>query len=190
MIFFFSNFQIEADDGLPQNVCKKCVSDIRVAFAYRQKCEQSDAELREMFQRNKSHGSVKLERNDDEHPTDERWFDEPENIIISEIDLKTEDAQSCTEHYESTTFQIDFDANSAHSFDASLSPNELDIFDETHDEHNKTDSNLEKKYACEVCAKVFNRKYNWKQHKLVHSDVKNFACHICGQEYKSQNNLK
>lgn len=143
-----------------------------------------------MFQRNKSHDSVKLERNDDEHSTNERWFDESENIIVSEIDLKTEDAQSFTEYDESTTFQIDFDATSAHSFDAGSSPSGRDIFDEMHDEHNQTDSNSKRKYTCEVCAKVFNRKYNWKQHKLVHSDVKNFACHICGQEYKSQNNLK
>lgn len=182
-------------------MCQECVAEIGVAFAYRQKCERSDATLREMFQQQFSNDLVKLERHDeaivcneaDIGRTDEHWFEVIDtNIVVSEIDLKTEDARSCAE-IEETKSQMDFETTSAHSFDgemAAASDGGTDVFDEMLGEHERTDASSERKYKCEICSKVFNRKYNWKQHQLVHSDKKNFQCPKCDQEYKSKNNLK
>lgn len=194
----FGILQIEADDGLPQNVCQKCVTNIRAAFVYRQKCEQSDAELRELFQKQFSNDSVKLEVPEEVKASDDtefvgsskdHWFIAIESENMSEIDLKTEDARSCS-GFEDPAF--DFESTSAHSFDEEIAGNDekIDIVDEIHNEHERTDANSENKYTCNICSKVFNRKYNWKQHKLVHSDEKNFKCTVCSQEYKSENNLK
>lgn len=188
---------------MPQNVCKKCVADIGAAVAYRQKCERSNFELRKMLKQQRESDLVKLEGYDEAiacddaetKPTNEHWFVEIEPTeIVPEIDLKTEDARMCAE-VEESTFQMDFDSTSAHSFDSQMaagSDGGRDFSDEMHGEREKTDGNgsKEKKYTCEICSKVFNRKYNWKQHKLVHSDEKNFLCHTCNQEYKSKNNLK
>lgn len=193
---FFGLFllQIEADDGLPQNVCKKCISKIQAAIAYRQKCEQSDVELRRVFQQRLSNGVVKTEGNDTEayeNPVDERWFEEVETESIFEIDFKTEDTRPYTETAKALTPE-DFESSSERTFDNDLAGNDddMDFFDEAHGQDGEADAGVDKKYTCEVCGRVFNRKYNWKQHKLVHTDEKNFACHVCQQEYKSKSNLK
>lgn len=176
-------------------MCEKCVADIRASYVYRQKCKRSDAELREIFQKPILTDAVKLERHEDVKasedielgPTDEPWFETVESEIVSEIDLKAEDAQSCS-GIEDSMFQIDFESNSAHSFAGE--DDAMDIFEEKHVERGKAGPSSEKQYTCDTCSKVFNRKYNWMQHKLVHSDEKNFKCAVCGQEYKSKNNLK
>lgn len=56
--------QIASDDGLPTNVCQKCVASIRLAVTYRQMCEQSDAVLRKLFYQHSLNVYVKLERID------------------------------------------------------------------------------------------------------------------------------
>lgn len=43
------SLQIHPDDGLPQKVCRKCISTIRAAFVFRKMCEENDAKLREYF---------------------------------------------------------------------------------------------------------------------------------------------
>lgn len=175
-------------------MCQKCVADIRAAYAYRQKCEQSDAELRRMFpqifpvkQEQQDEGK---ECDDDAElgPADDHSIDS-DSEIVSETDLKTENAQSCAD-IEDSPFQIDFRSTSAHSFEAETTNFDGGIDDEKHEEVEKANASSEKSYTCEICSKVFNRKYNLKQHKLVHSDEKNFKCHLCSQEYKSENNLK
>lgn len=178
-------------------MCQKCVADIRAAFAYRQKCERSDAELRRIFPQ---FASVKQEGQDDAKEcddeaelglTDDHWIEEFDSEIVSETDLKTENAQSCAD-IEDSTFQNDFGSTSPHSFEAETTNFDggIDAFDEKQEEDEKANASSEKSYTCEICSKVFNRKYNWRQHKLVHSDEKNFKCHVCSQEYKSENNLK
>lgn len=72
------HLQIDLDDGLPQNVCFKCFMHIRATFVYRQMCERSDAELREIFQQNLSIASIKIERTDGDQDSD----------ALDEIDLK------------------------------------------------------------------------------------------------------
>lgn len=44
-----NSLQIHSDDGLPQKVCRKCISTIRAAFVFRKMCEENDAKLREFF---------------------------------------------------------------------------------------------------------------------------------------------
>lgn len=173
-------------------MCLKCVADICAAFVYRQKCEQSDAELREMFQRKIENASVKLEGDKDiaMGPTEESWFEEVESQIV----FKTEEVHLEPE-IEGSTFQIDFESTSDHSYGGDMGEDDIgiDIYDKPQEKLEIRDAaGAQKEYKCEICSptRTFNRKYNWKQHQLVHTDEKRFSCHICHQVYKSQNNLK
>lgn len=141
-----------------------------------------------MFQQKVANASVKLEG--DKHiamgPTEESWFEEVESQIV----FKTEEVHFEPE-IEHSAFQIDFESNSDHSYGGDMDGDDIgvDIYDKPQE---IGDASAQKVYKCDICTptRTFNRKYNWKQHQLVHTDEKNFACHICNQEYKSQNNLK
>lgn len=50
--FNFNSFihtQFNLDDGLPQKVCRKCISSLKAAIVFRKICEESDVKLREYF---------------------------------------------------------------------------------------------------------------------------------------------
>ena len=44
----------------------------------------------------------------------------------------------------------------------------------------------ERPHGCEICGKTFSRKFDLKQHLLVHSPERNFKCTICLKTFKSQ----
>ena len=44
--------------------------------------------------------------------------------------------------------------------------------------------------TCEICAKTFDRSYNYKRHILQHSTVKPHRCVICSQQFQLEENLK
>lgn len=71
--------QVAPDDGLPQNVCMKCISDLQAAFAYKAMCEDSDRKLRSLLYEVRD--KVKLER------FDERKNAEQETKIITDEHL-------------------------------------------------------------------------------------------------------
>ncbi|MPC28759.1 Zinc finger protein 726 [Portunus trituberculatus] len=47
----------------------------------------------------------------------------------------------------------------------------------------------EKRFACEVCAKLFPRKSSLKTHRLVHSGEKRFECDECGSRFTRKSSL-
>ncbi|KAF7285828.1 uncharacterized protein LOC143195163 [Rhynchophorus ferrugineus] len=46
MIMAFTSVQIMQGDGLPHQICTQCLRDVSKAYAFKQKCEKSDATLR------------------------------------------------------------------------------------------------------------------------------------------------
>lgn len=54
----------------------------------------------------------------------------------------------------------------------------------------KTKRKPERKYVCEICAKPFKSLSNLHQHRLVHSNVREFCCDICKRRYKTKNHIK
>lgn len=41
-----TNIKVEINDNMPQTICKRCLSELKVAFNFRKKCEVSDITLR------------------------------------------------------------------------------------------------------------------------------------------------
>lgn len=113
--------QVASDDGLPQNVCMKCIADLKAAFAYKAMCEDSDRKLRSLLWEHEL--KVKLERFDarklaeqeskadtDEHHFEVTWFPQidtespelglsskEELIAVESTDFDTEMAPSIAE---------------------------------------------------------------------------------------------
>lgn len=123
--------------------------------------------------------------------TDEHWFEEFDSEFVAETELKSESDHSCAD-IEDSTFQIDSELTSTHAFAAETTNSDdgIENSDEKREDLEGANARSEKLYTCEICSKIFKRKYNWQQHKLVHTDEKNFKCHVCCQVYKSENNLK
>ena len=44
-IIFFSIFQVDEDDGLPTQICKKCVNNVNNWYAFKKICEDSQQKL-------------------------------------------------------------------------------------------------------------------------------------------------
>lgn len=64
LIYLLAHSQFKSNDGLPQHVCKKCASELQIAFAYKKKCEESDVKLRDYFRQHLCNARVKLEEID------------------------------------------------------------------------------------------------------------------------------
>ncbi|KAG8176431.1 hypothetical protein JTE90_023688 [Oedothorax gibbosus] len=45
-------------------------------------------------------------------------------------------------------------------------------------------------FACEICQKTFNRKFNLKAHMRIHSGEKPFKCKFCGAQFTFHSSLK
>lgn len=42
----------------------------------------------------------------------------------------------------------------------------------------------EEYYKCEVCDKIITRSYNFMRHQSVHTGVRKYCCHICGNSFR------
>lgn len=84
-------------DGMPQNMCGQCLSEVQIAFIYKKRCESSDAKLRAFFQGRLSIAEVEVEQCDnttefyaEEMNVEEHWFkNELSQNTTSENDIES-----------------------------------------------------------------------------------------------------
>lgn len=77
-------------------------------------------------------------------------------------------------------------------------PHETIIFpEETHEDSFKTQQNphkdnkpsQEKKYECKICSRKFIRRYNYKEHLLIHAGEKRYNCRVCSKSFLTNGRL-
>lgn len=44
-------------------------------------------------------------------------------------------------------------------------------------------------YVCETCGKEFTKRYKYKDHIIIHSDIRKFLCNQCGAAFKTKTSL-
>ncbi len=55
---------------------------------------------------------------------------------------------------------------------------------------NNGDSDLEKKYPCEMCGKRFSRKSCLNEHMLIHNGIRKYQCPLCAMSFTKNYNLQ
>lgn len=58
------------------------------------------------------------------------------------------------------------------------------------DAHEKSDCGRSPTFKCEDCGKLFISKFALKNHRIVHSEDRQFACDICKKRFKNNYTLK
>ena len=55
--------------------------------------------------------------------------------------------------------------------------------------HKSVKENKPATYQCDICQKVFSRKWSLTRHKKVHSNLKKYICVTCGRRFNRKDNL-
>lgn len=219
MYAIVSHSQIKSSDGLPQHVCRKCVSELRIAFAYKKRCEDSDYKLRDYFHEHSCGAEVKLEAVDlpPEELVDCNWLENVQSVTDAEAlsvikrHPESDEAHRMSSVNIDTFAQSDDDGSTGNDLEANASEessnvenNAPNIEEETLSKsakfHGQEDSAVERNpstvanevHRCAVCLKPFKFYCDYIQHKSVHDILpdKKFTCDICHVKFTRLYNLK
>lgn len=198
--------QVKSSDGLPQHVCRECVSELRTAFAYKKRCEDSDYKLREYFREHLCSAEVKLETMDlpPEELVDCNWLENVQSFTNAEaVSVIKRNSESDEDQYSSaiidTFAQSDNDetaenAQKANKFNASnieekTQPKSAMLHSQegfaVEENHSTVANGI---HRCAVCMKPFKFYCDYNRHKSVHDNK--FTCDICQVKFTRLYNLK
>lgn len=174
------------NDGLPNQICKKCLTKLKAAYKFKLLCEDSHTKLIE--QRVYSNNfSVKME---------------PEIVIKDDIDKKINDSISQKElknqsdpnlgesqmNYTSEEEKSEFPINDEELLEPNVCLKKYKFSEPCHlksDMENEmkelvnisnSKTEKEKKFQCEFCAKIFVRACSLRTHILIHKKELPFRC--------------
>lgn len=183
---------------MPQHICKKCVSDLQIAFAYKIRCEKSDAKLRDYFREHLNSAHVKLEEIDltPDQLTECDWMETAEMSVVAETVSDNNYHQTWEEsnddgysHPNFETFtpsdddesakidqKVDVTIDSSHIESADASKNENERDSSPKQSPVGRDSTIEENHAqstnkgfsCVVCCKPFKFIGDLNRHKIFH----------------------
>lgn len=196
--------QIESSDGLPQHVCTQCASELRIAFAYKKRCEESDAKLRDYFREHLSSAHVKLESMDlpPEELMDCNWLENVQSLAVADT------VSAIHHHFQGSEYDEDTHADSHDVGTPTLSDDEkMDApcigagkQPKSEDERSELVANNETRpstvakegYKCEICFKPFKFFGAYNRHKFTHEThpEKRFTCDVCHGKFTRLYNLR
>lgn len=193
-------------------MCRKCVSELRIAFAYKKRCEDSDFKLREYFREQLCSAEVKLEAIDlpAEEMVECNWLENVQPITnADDVSVIKRHTESDEEHYSSANFdtfaQSDNDETDENRQEGDANVESINVENnasniECAKLHSQDDSAVERNqstvanetHICKVCQKPFKYYSDYNRHKSVH-DIqpdKKFTCDICHVKFTRLYNLK
>lgn len=89
-----TNIKVEINDNLPQTICKRCLSELKVAFNFRKKCEVSDITLKSKCLKKEEDASVS--KYDDIDGDGDMLIEALDEVQFDENDVVLEDADQGT----------------------------------------------------------------------------------------------
>lgn len=204
---------------MPQHICNKCDSELQIAFAYKRRCEESDAKLRDYFREHLNSAHVKLEEIDltPDQLTDCNWLETAEMSAVAETVSDINCQESNDDGYSHPDFEafgpsddddiagIDQKAGanvdssrtesvnvSNHKIERESSPKQLLVVGDSTIRENHA-QNTNEGYSCEVCCKPFKFIGDLNRHKIFHDTAlaeKKFECDICEGKFTRLYNLR
>ncbi|KAL1374853.1 hypothetical protein pipiens_017853 [Culex pipiens pipiens] len=162
-IHLCTGVQIEADDGLPQRVCRRCVASLDQADTFRRQCQEADAWWRFNFGENVVKPVPITSVYVKPEVVEEDELDSDENLKVGvETVLKEEPENSEDSDYE---------------------PVKKEPKSEVKTSKKKKKANPKKRgrtdFRCSVCSKQFLQKSALEEHEARHSGVRNHECTQC-----------
>lgn len=181
LILFY--LQVLKDDGLPYKICNTCKEEVKIAYAYKRKCEESDLKLRKYLEQKyldleikKEHEfnfEIKAEQHLDEDPLHAQQYKHLKDISMK-IDTVIEEEE------EDGCFDVD-------------DMKDLDYIFEENDLEEKTITDKAKKVngrlMCHICDKSLADKRTLKLHIRLHTGKNLKKCLTCGRGFAKQSHL-
>lgn len=193
-----TSVEIDANDGFPQRLCSDCAAKLTIAYQFRKDAIESDRIL-------KSYGE---NENNENEMYENAKFDEDEIFEYETLEETLDDSsQDATKNdYFSTETVTVPPGNDAVSFlmgflkkAPASEPKKVEIKKikrkSSTSEQNKSTELVERddrKHACNVCHKKFQKRSNLIDHLRLHANVKVFSCEYenCEKSFVQAGNFK
>lgn len=165
-IRFCASVQIDEDDDLPHHICTKCFTDLEIAYAFRNRCEDSDIKLRQLVNLNDTEKlSIKSEIAEDEEISNQSqttYVDIKKDL--SDLEFEQVSCEVLEDYKEITETVDNSETETIDDSEKQLSPSQIN-------QEGKT-------YTCDSCGLVLTRRNDYFAHIKTHGK-RRFRCEIC-----------
>lgn len=184
--------KVLSGDGLPAQVCKKCVRQINSSYDFKLRCESSDVTLRkymskmspsrmQKYEAASPHSETETHDDDNDDDEDDDDDDDWERVSIKvEVKEVDDDANVWKNPQPGTS-----DTNSEQNIKSEVKDELIDKL---------LDSKMEiigkpgpKRFACRECHKAFPRKQKLIRHLRTHITEAPQTCKECGKTFRRSN---
>ncbi|XP_018572375.1 zinc finger protein 664-like [Anoplophora glabripennis] len=165
------SIQVNSDDSLPKQMCRKCLNTIINFYIFKTKVVQNDLLLRQILKTEKLNENSILE--------DKNVSSQSLNVNFQSIEHPNPKPVSRLEFIKSQTVENQDYVDSEGSED----DQNLDEFKE------QVYVNKEKIHQCDVCGKIISTKSNLNQHYRKHTGERPYGCDACGKKFLKAEHL-
>ncbi|KDR15514.1 hypothetical protein L798_10580, partial [Zootermopsis nevadensis] len=219
-IMAFAAIQMCPGDGLPNNICPKCVEQANTAYEFKEKCEASDSKLRAHLckiqdlecvtvksepqwdcydQCDTSSNTASIaEQYVEEADSHDLWdqncayFEPVVQCTVKEELVDNVDIGMTNDTNPTPQFKIE--STDIKSEENVISNSSCGITESTTNRQNQTtegDKNeIQFRHKCEVCPKAFKRKFQLTEHMCIHTGKLPYQCTHCSKSFARKFTLR
>ncbi|KAB0794667.1 hypothetical protein PPYR_11506 [Photinus pyralis] len=185
LLQLYTSTKVHLDDGLPQTICRNCLTDLFRMHSFVQKCQQSDVILRYLRDISSKHFAedemIKSEKTTDVFSPDQDYSISESRVRVEEERVKVSQRKCkkdlISEKKGSTPYNCSTCKEAFHTYKLLKA-------------HCKLSQHFDiRKHPCTVCAKVFTNS-KLKQHMRAHTKERPYKCKICLRGFSMSGNLK